>query len=328
MARSLRVEYEGAIYHVVNRGDRSEDIYWDEGDREGFVKTLGEACGKAGWQVHAYCLMTNHFHLVIETPQPTLVAGMKWLLGTYTQRFNARHRVRGHLFAGRYKALVVDDREGGYLRTVCDYVHLNPDRAGMIPKDVALEAYRWSSYRQYLQPPIGRPEWLRADRLLGEHGVQVDNEEGRREFARSMEARRCGGSDEADFGAVRRGWHFGAPDFLERLGEHIAGRGARERHHADEVRESMRAKAERIRTEELETRGLDGKSFASLPAGDEAKVDVAMRIRRETTLTLRETTELLGGGSWRTLANAICKRKRASMGKAEAGMPGDVKVKD
>jgi putative transposase len=84
MARQLRLEYEGAIYHIVNRGDRREAISGDEEDRARFGATLGEACGKAEWQVHAYCLMGNHFHLVIETPKPTLVAGMKWFLGTYT----------------------------------------------------------------------------------------------------------------------------------------------------------------------------------------------------------------------------------------------------
>ena len=94
--------------------------------------TLGEACGKTGWQVHALCLMPNHFHLVVETPQANLVAGMKWLLGTYTGRFNRRHKLFGHLFSGRYKALIVDGSGNGYLKTVCDYVHLNPARAKLL----------------------------------------------------------------------------------------------------------------------------------------------------------------------------------------------------
>lgn len=95
---------------------------------------LGKACAKTGWQVHAYCLMTNHFHLVIETPRANLVAGMKWLLGSYTIRFNRRHHLSGHLFAGRYKSLLIDGRDPNYLRTVCDYVHLNPARAGLVKK--------------------------------------------------------------------------------------------------------------------------------------------------------------------------------------------------
>jgi len=92
----------------MNRGDRREAIFEDDADREKFIETLGEACGKTGWQVQAYCLMPNHFHLVVETPQANLSAGMKWFLGTYTSRFNRRHKVFGHLFSGRYIALIVD----------------------------------------------------------------------------------------------------------------------------------------------------------------------------------------------------------------------------
>ena len=108
MARKLRIEYPGAVYHVMNRGDRREAIFLNEKDRELFLETLGEACAKTGWEVHAFCLMGNHFHLVMETPRANLVAGMKWFLGTYTSRFNRRHRLFGHLFSGRYKALIVD----------------------------------------------------------------------------------------------------------------------------------------------------------------------------------------------------------------------------
>src|SRR5947199_9405749 len=130
MARKLRLQYPGAIYHVMNRGDRREAIFQDDKDRELFLETLGEACEKTDWEVHAYCLMSNHFHLVAETPRANLVAGMKWLLGCYTRSFNRRHQLCGHLFAGRYKSLLIDERDPLYLRTVCDYVHLNPALAG------------------------------------------------------------------------------------------------------------------------------------------------------------------------------------------------------
>jgi REP element-mobilizing transposase RayT len=92
MPRKLRVEDAGAIYHVMNRGDRREPIFLDDLVRERFIQTLGEVCTKTGWQVHAYCLMANHFHLVVETPRANLVAGVRWLLGTYTARFNRRHK--------------------------------------------------------------------------------------------------------------------------------------------------------------------------------------------------------------------------------------------
>jgi REP element-mobilizing transposase RayT len=100
----------------MNRGDRRELIFMDDADRQRFVDTLGEACAKTGWQVHAYVLMPNHFHWVVETPQPNRVAGMKWLLGTDTSRFNRRHKFFGHLFSGRYKSLIVDGSGSGYLK--------------------------------------------------------------------------------------------------------------------------------------------------------------------------------------------------------------------
>ena len=106
MARQLRVEYPGAIYHVMNRGDRREAIFQDDQDRADFLAALAEVCGKTGWEVHALCLMGNHFHLVVETPQGNLVAGMKWLLGTYTGRYNRRHKLFGHLFSGIHRALL------------------------------------------------------------------------------------------------------------------------------------------------------------------------------------------------------------------------------
>ena len=99
MPRKLRVEYEGALYHVMNRGDRREPIFKDDTDRQRFVGTLAECCAKTDWQVHALCLMPNHFHLVVETPKANLVAGMKWFLGTYTGRFNRRQKLFGHFSA-------------------------------------------------------------------------------------------------------------------------------------------------------------------------------------------------------------------------------------
>src|SRR5215472_13999298 len=132
MARKLRVQYPGAIYHVMSRGDHLEVIFREHRDAELFLVTLHDAATKTDWQVHAFCLMSDHFHLVLETPRANLVEGMKWLLGTYTARFNRKHKLFGHLFSGRYKALIVDGSGNGYLKSVCDYVHLNPARAKLL----------------------------------------------------------------------------------------------------------------------------------------------------------------------------------------------------
>src|SRR5882762_8095307 len=143
--RKLRIEYSGAIYHVMNRGNRREDIFIDDQDRRKFLTTLEEACQKTGWQVHAYCLMRNHFHLVLETPNGNLVDGMRWFLSAYTIRLNHRQKLFGHVFSGRYKALVVDGSGNGYLRTACDYVHLNPVRAKLLGPEQLLREFTWSS---------------------------------------------------------------------------------------------------------------------------------------------------------------------------------------
>jgi REP element-mobilizing transposase RayT len=179
MSRKLRIQYGGAIYHVMNRGDHQEAIFRSRQDRQLFLKTLGQACAKTDWQVHAWCLMSNHFHLVVETPKPNLVDGMKWLLGTYTARFNRRHKLFGHLFSGRYKALFVDGSGNGYLKTACDYVHLNPVRARLLSGRQKLSEFSWSSYPEYLKASGARPNWLRVDRLLGEHGILKDSAAGR-----------------------------------------------------------------------------------------------------------------------------------------------------
>jgi len=304
MPRPLRIEYEGAIYHVMNRGDRFEDIFEDDEDRRIFLRTVGEACGKADWQIHVYCLMRNHFHLVLETPSPTLVSGMKWMLGTYTQRFNARHRQRGHLFAGRYKALMVDERDAHYLRTVCDYVHLNPVRAGILEDEEPISDYRWSSYPAYLGARRLRPEWLRTDRLLGEHGIRRDDARGRRELSRRMEAQRLDPRDGKVEARIRRGWQFGAEDFGERLRERM-GPAVPERHESKYVRESMVERARRIVREELADARLEAETLKALPKGAPIKIRIARRLRQSTTLTLREIAVLLHAGTWRSLANAL-----------------------
>ena len=130
MARSIRIEYSGVLYHVTSRGDRREDIYEDDLDRELFLDIFGQVVDGWNWVCHAYCLMSNHYHLVIETPDGNLSKGMRQLNGVYTQASNRRHRRTGHLFQGRYKAILVD--ADAYLLELTRYVVLNPVRAGIV----------------------------------------------------------------------------------------------------------------------------------------------------------------------------------------------------
>ena len=308
MARQLRIEYAGAIYHVMSRGDRKEPIFLDDEDRRGFLRTLGEACERAGWEVHAYCLMGNHFHLVVETPKPTLVSGMKWFLGTYTQRFNARHRLRGHVFAGRYKSLLVDGGDDFYLRVVCDYVHLNPVRAGLLGEGQVLEDYVWSSFPEYLKPPERRVGWLRVERLFGELGIRRDSARGRREFREIMAARsrQEGHAEEELWKGIRRGWKFGADDFVERLGKMgHGGKGNAAIHSSEALEVTMEEKARGIVREFLKKRGVGLEEFRKLRKGHADKVLLARELRRSTTMTMAWIARELNAGVPQTLWKAL-----------------------
>ncbi len=157
MVRPLRIEYPGAVYHVTSRGDRREPIAKDDIDRATFLSIAGQALQRFDAHAWAYCLMGNHYHLVIRTREANLSRLMRHINGVYTQTFNRRHQLTGHLFQGRYKAILVDS--DSYLLEVCRYVDLNPVRARMVERP---EAYLWSSYRALIRL-ADKPDWLDAD---------------------------------------------------------------------------------------------------------------------------------------------------------------------
>jgi REP element-mobilizing transposase RayT len=166
MARPLRIEFPGALYHVTARGNAQQDIFLDDEDRQQFLAVLARVVFRFHLWLHAYCLMDNHFHLVVETPEANLSKAMRQLNGVYTQAFNRRHRRVGHVLQGRFKAIVVD--RDSYLLELCRYVVLNPVRAKRTRK---AETYPWSSYRATagLAPT---PPYLTIDWLLSQFGLQ------------------------------------------------------------------------------------------------------------------------------------------------------------
>jgi len=169
MSRPLRIELAGGLYHVTSRGDRREAIYRDEQDRLDWLAVVGEVCSRFNWRCHAYCEMTNHYHVVVETPDANLSKGMRQLNGVYTQATNRRHGLVGHLFQGRFKAILVE--RDAYLLELARYVVLNPVRAGMVPE---ASDWPWSSYRAMVgEEPA--PAWLETDWVLG----QFDQERSR-----------------------------------------------------------------------------------------------------------------------------------------------------
>jgi REP element-mobilizing transposase RayT len=164
MARPLRLEYPGAVYHVTSRGNARQNIVLDDRDRALFLDRLAHVIDRFGWRCHAYCLMDNHYHLVIETPQPNLSRGMRQLNGTYTQAVNRRHQRVGHLFQGRFTAILVEKE--AHLLELCRYVVLNPVRARLVTHP---RLWAWSSYRATAGERPG-PTWLWTDWILGQFG--------------------------------------------------------------------------------------------------------------------------------------------------------------
>jgi REP element-mobilizing transposase RayT len=166
MARPIRIEFCGALYHVTARGDRRETIFEDNVDRERFLELLGEVASVFNWQCHAYCLMGNHYHLIIGTPDGNLSKGMRQLNGVFTQWSNRRHKRTGHLFQGRFKAILVD--ADTYLLELTRYVVLNPVRAGMVKGP---DQWPWSSHAAIVGA-VDPPEWLETDGLLAQFGTR------------------------------------------------------------------------------------------------------------------------------------------------------------
>ena len=154
MSRPLRIECAGALYHVTARGDGKEDIYLEEADRRLYLDVLGHVCNRYNWVIHAYCLMSNHYHLLVETPEANLSKGMRQLNGVYTQRINRVHSRVGHVFQGRYKAILV--QKDAYLLELARYIVLNPVRARMVG---AADDWPWSSYRATVGTD-NAPDWL------------------------------------------------------------------------------------------------------------------------------------------------------------------------
>lgn len=168
MARPLRLEYPGALYHLTARGDNKTGIFLDDEDRNRFLKYLGTEIEQQGWVCYAWCLMGNHYHMLIETPEGNLIAGMRRLNGRYTQSFNRRHGRVGHVFQGRYKSILVEKE--AYLYELCRYIVLNPVRAGMVMQP---EDWSWSSYRATAGLEAA-PGWMAINQVREHFGDSVN----------------------------------------------------------------------------------------------------------------------------------------------------------
>jgi len=217
MARPLRIQYAGALYHVMSRGNQRRPIVADEMDRQGRLDWLRRTVETYGWRLHAFVLMTNHDHLFVETPDGNLSAGMQFLNSNYSGYFKRRHRRVGHLFQGRFRGHLIE--EDGYFLEVSRYLHLNPVRAKIVQRP---EEYRWSSYAGYRWASRALP-WVTYQRVLGEFGR--DPVKARRGYVRFVRAR-IDAPGKSPFADAVGGLLLGSEEFLARVRRLLSGRPA------------------------------------------------------------------------------------------------------
>jgi len=317
MPRKPRIEYQGAVYHIMNRGDRGGKVFKDRLDYELFLNATAEVCERTGWCIHAYVLLRNHFHWLLETPEANLVAGMKWFLGAYSQRFNARHGQRGHVFQGRYKAVLIDGAQGDYFETVSTYVHLNPVRAGLLGEgQEGLRQYEWSSLAQYLKPKRQRPAWLRVERVLGNVDL-ADSVSGRRGYQQYMEGRvrelrtKAGKKQFKEaWKPIRYGWYVGGEAFKEELVKKLvqAVKGKQRASYSGEaIRKHDEHQAERVVAAGMKLLGLAENAPGELPKGDERKCVLAWLAHSRTMASHKWIAERLGMGCPSNMTHYIAK---------------------
>ncbi len=322
MPRNVRIEYPGAVYHVLCRGDHRQLIFDHDEHRRTFLETLGEVCERTGFVVHSYVLMSNHYHLLLETPAGNLVAGMKWFQGTYTQRYNASKRQCGHLFQGRYKAVPVEREDASYFRIVSEYIHLNPARAGMLKAGASLRSYPWSSFPSFVTPGKGAFPWLVRSRVFATHDLADEGRMSCRRYAKYMDlkvralgAGKNSAALDAEWAALRRGWYLGSDRFRDRLMDQI-DEGMAGRKRASYTAEGMRGydekEADRLLLNATQRLGLRVEDLWSRRQSDSAKQAVAWWIKSRTSVGDDWICKRLEMGSRMNVHRAVSRYRRAA----------------
>lgn len=300
MARKLRIQYPGATYHVINRGNYRRGVFESTGAREAFLRVLIEATTLYGWRVHAYVIMRNHFHLALETPQPNLVEGMHWLQSTLATRFNRLRKESGHLFQGRYHALLIENAES--LRSVVDYIHLNPVRARIVePEQVA--NFRWSSLPKFMQgecfPGLVADGWLRAGwtlHLYLENLIDLAKDEARQK--------------ELGFDSFCKGWAIGTTGWRKALAKEYSELALSPGIGADETRALREAHWESALEQALKVRRR--KEAELLTSGKTAawKIELALHVRQSSGARIAWLAQRLQLGSPDTARSQLSLARR------------------
>jgi len=341
MARQPRIEFPGAFYHILCRGDRREDIFLDNEDRELFLGTLEEACEKTGWRVHAWVLMSNHYHWLLETPEANLVAGMKWFQNTYTRRINSRHKLWGHVFGGRYKSICVQDdsssNPSNYLLTLADYIHLNPVRAQLVKINSAetMLNYPWSSLsKEYSVPVKQRHRWAQVELVLNSMGFK-DTVKGRRSYidhvfkiATTEKGSPDLPQDQGLNSTLKRGWYWGNQEFAEKLEKILNRKKASPKKTRNNVTKHGLQRAEELAKLGCKALAINDRVLKESKGSDPRKVAIASAIKSQTTAPLAWIADRLQMKSSSNVSQQIKRlhRNEIKLNKLEKAWLDSVKI--
>lgn len=305
MARKLRIEFPGAVFHVLNRGNYRQDVFAGAGEAKAFVGVLEEAAGIFGWRVHAYAVMRNHYHVALQTPEPNLTDGMHWLQTTFATRFNRLRRERGHLFQGRFQSLLVENDDA--LARLVNYIHLNPVRAGIVPGEQVAD-FRWSSLVCFVRG--GRfaglvcRDWLRAMGL-------ADDPQGWSEYLKRLHelAQRPEEQERLGFGAMSRGWAIGSDSWRNAVAKDHAHLAINPGLAATEARALREARWKEGLLRLLGEAGCTLETVCGDAKSAPWKLELARRVRKETGASWVWLSENLSLGKPST-ARSYCSRAR------------------
>ncbi len=301
MPRKRRVEYPGAVYHVISRGNYRKELFLEQKTGEAFEKALLETVERCGWKLHAYVVMSNHFHLAVETPNPNLVEGMKWLQSTFATRFNRFRDERGHVFQGRYKSILLsEDRP---LLGLVDYIHLNPVRAG-ICSFAGLTDYKLSSYPKYLKRSV--PAGLCRGDFLSILGLP-DTPSGMRGYAKRLEF--CAENDPEKREELDkrycRGWFIGSKEEKKELGAKLEKLYPDADWEGVDLKELKQAKWESLSVRLLADAGKNESDIRKDAKGADWKARVARELRTRTTASNPWIARRLNMGHPSRISNLI-----------------------
>jgi REP element-mobilizing transposase RayT len=302
MARKARIESSENIYHVINRGNYRSFIFETEGAKAAFEKALFEACERSGWLLHAHSILSNHFHLCLETPLGNLSEGMRWLQGTFAARFNRYRREQGHLFQGRFKSLIVEP--GLHQLQLVDYIHLNALRAGLEGKE-GLGKYRWSSLWHFPKRKV-RPEFFNTSWMTYLEDIE-DNAAGWVRYKKLIRLRAEDDPKEIDRleQSMTRGWCIGSAEFRKGLAKEYLEEREFLLLEGEELKEFNRLQWQLLLEKCMKLLQKTTKDLETRPKAPAWKLAIGSRLKRTCSVTNQWLSESLQMGNPKGVS-AIC----------------------